>query len=436
MTQTGKTPFSKNHLYLIILLIASTVVTMLSTVLTYKNALNSTDYSLKLQALGISVSLEASLKNSDKLGQQKNIFKEIITDEKWEGIAFIGLYDKNGMTLLHSNENLIGRQIQDENIERVANSGIPVHEYSVIGTGEKVFIWYSPLHIQDKITDSDINEPSMILRIALHTYPVEKTIREARLQVLSISSVVIILWITGYFFMRASRRAEILKNMMLERERFAVIGELASVLAHEIRNPLGSIKGFAQYIKERNPDVSEGYLDIIISESERLETLTDDLLVYARPVEIKKEEFIVSELLYETVKSIQVPEIKINISSDNDIKIKTDRDKLKQILLNIIKNSLDSIESLQNEERALAGVIDIKTERIKDNLVLSISDNGCGMSRETILKAFIPFFTTKTKGTGLGLAIVDKLIKAIGGKIEIKSELLKGTVFKLILPLK
>jgi two-component system sensor histidine kinase HydH len=419
-----------NYIYLIATLVFATVITVISAFLTYKNSIKAAEDSLNLQALGIAVSLETSLKDSDELRvksyelkSQKNIFKDIITGGRWEGIAFIALYDKNGTTILHSNENLIGRQAQDKNLKKVIDTGIPFHTYITLGTDERVFVLDFPVHIRNS---------ERILRLALHTNPVEGIVRQARLHVFGMFFIIAVLWIVGYFFVRASKHSDELRMKMAERESFAVIGEMASVLAHEIRNPLGSIKGFAQYLKEQNTDnrtQSTDFLDIIVSESKRLEALTEDLLMYAKPVELKSEEFDVGDLTDEIVRTINQSmdyskKVNIKVSVPSGLKIKSDRYKLKQIFMNILQNAID----------AESKVIDIKAEFVDDKVAILISDDGCGMSHEMKENAFKPFFTTKTKGTGLGLAIVDKLTKAIGGKIELESEPEKGTVFKLLIP--
>ncbi|WP_333655895.1 two-component system sensor histidine kinase NtrB [Dissulfurispira sp.] len=412
-----------NHIYLIAILVFATVITLISTFLTYKNSKKAAEDSLNLQALGIAVSLETSLNNSDELRKQKNIFKEIITEGRWEGIAFIALYDKNGTIILHSNENLIGRQARDRNLKKVIDTGTPSHTYITLGTDERVFILDFPVHIRNS---------ERILRLALHTNPVEGIVRQARLHVLGMFFIIALLWVVGYFFVRASRHSDELRMKMAERERFAVIGEMASVLAHEIRNPLGSIKGFAQYLKEQNTDnriQGADSLDIIVSESKRLEALTEDLLMYAKPMEVKPGEFDVGDLTDEIVRTINQSmgdskKVNIKVSVPSGLKIKSDRDKLKQVLTNILQNAVD----------AGSRVIDIKAEFMNDKTTIWISDDGCGMSQETKENVFKPFFTTKTKGTGLGLAIVDKLTKAIGGEIELESEPQKGTVFKIVIP--
>jgi two-component system sensor histidine kinase HydH len=351
-----------NYSYLIAILVFATIVTLISTFLTYKNSMKAAEDSLNLQALGIAVSLETSLNNSGELRRQKNIFKEIITGGRWEGIAFVGLYDKDGITILHSNENLIGRQVMDSNLKKAMDTGIPSHTYITLGTNERVFVLDFPVHVQNT---------GRILRLALHTYPAQGIVRQARLHALGMLFIIAVLWIIGYFFVRASRHSDELKMKMAERERLAAIGEMASVLAHEIRNPLGSIKGFAQYLKEQNTDkMVHGIdsLDIIVSESKRLEDLTEELLMYAKPVEVKSDDFDVLELINEVIKTMQNnKKVDIKVSVPAGITIKSDSDKLKQIFMNIMQNAIDA------ESR----VVDIKVEFMNGKMAILISDDGC-----------------------------------------------------------
>lgn len=418
----------KANIYLVAILTASTIVTLISIALTYRNSARAAEDSLKLQALGIAVSLEASMKDSEgsgvksyELKHRKNIFKEIITEGRWEGIAFIALYDKRGATLLHSNENLIGRQVQDTHAGEAAETGKPVYGYLTLGTGEQVFLLNFPLYIKDE---------TGTLRLALRTYPIEENTRQARLHALSMFLVIGILWLVGGFFIKALKRSDELKKLILERERLAVIGEMASVLAHEIRNPLGSIKGFAQYMKEQGAEgrpLNTDSLDIIISESGRLDSLTEDLLMYAKPADIRLEEFDVSGLVEEIVRGRSADDIDIKVLVPDSLKIKSDRDKLKQVLINIIQNSVDALGD--------KGILDIGAGTVGNKITIIVKDNGCGMDKEAMANAFKPFFTTKARGTGLGLAIVDKLVKSLGGTIELQSELGKGTVFKVTIPI-
>ena len=415
---------SKNTLYLIIILAAATLLTAVGTYFTYRNSLFAVEESLKLQSLGIAVSLEPSL---SRIKPGENIFRDIVTEGRWEGIAFIALYNEAGMTILHSNENLINKTVEDEFIKSSLSSGEAIYNYTMLGTGERIFALTFPVSLDNS---------AGVIRVALHTFPFEKIVRQARFQAASAAFLILILWIMGYFFVKAAKQSEKLNKAMEERQRLAMLGEMSSVLAHEIRNPLGSIKGFAQLISEQvhsrknETSDSEEYLNIIISESTRLESLTDDLLLYAKTSEYKPEDIELKAMISECIKNIQAnihsKQVDFKISLPEALIIKTDYNKLKQILINIIQNSVESIS-----ER---GTVEITAEIKNNSTVISIKDDGSGMDEATRSNAFKPFFTTKTRGTGLGLAVVDRLAKSIGGQIELQSAPEKGTKFRITIP--
>jgi two-component system sensor histidine kinase HydH len=419
-------PLTRTHLYLFIILAAATAVTMAGSFVTYGNARSFAEDSLKLQTLGIAVSLDAALKDSGPTIRHKgkdNIFTNIITGGRWQGIAFLALYDRHRLTLLHSNENLIGRKIEDLSIRKALETSEPAYEYIALGTGESVFVLNFPVHGP---------QGDLALRIALHTYPAEGIIRHAKLLVTGMFFVLLIVWSVGYFFAVAVSRSEYLKIKMAEKERLAVLGEMSSVLAHEIRNPLGSIKGFAQYLLEADQTAKghahKEYLDIIISEATRLETLTEHLLLYAKPMETLSSRFRLKGLVDETVQTfLQLGSgVSIGVFIQEDLEVIADRDKLRQALINIIRNSMDALDN--------DGKIVIKAVRKGDRAEVTVMDNGAGMDEQTVGKAFNPFFTTRTRGTGLGLAIVLKLVTAMAGTVSIESSLGKGTVFRLTIP--
>jgi len=416
---------AKGTRYLVVALIAATAITMASVSLTYRSALRASEDSLKLMALGIAVSLEATLSRMDR--DRNTLFSEILAGSRWEGIAFIALCDAQGRILLHSNAHLINRQLQDSQISQVAEGGTPLHDYTTLGTGERVFVLYFPVHLP---------ESRAILKLALHTYPAEKIIRDARTQAALISFITLALWVTAFFFIKAIKRSEKMEKVIAERGQMALLGEMASILAHEIRNPLGSIKGFAQYVMEQDHQKSRQYLDIIVAESQRLEVLTEDLLRYAKPSKDTPVVFGLPELVDEVVcmETLAGPadnNIRWTIDIPRELTIKTDRDKIKQILINILQNSRDAV----GERPGVEGTIGVSaTEVEKDRVCIMIEDNGPGMDRKTLDCAFQPFFTTRTKGTGLGLAIVEKLCRSLGGSLELQSEQDRGTTLRITLP--
>lgn len=410
---------------ILIILTIATAATVLHATFTWRSAGVAAEDALKLQSLGIAASIEASLRRSD-LGAS-SIFSDIIAEGGWEGIAYLSLHTNNGTVILHSNKNLIGRRAQDDQLLAVAATRKPAQHYIRLATDERVFVMDMPLHI---------HSGEYILRLALHTYPAESVIRQARLSIGAAAGVVIVLWVIGFFLLRIQRREDELRATMAERERLAVLGEMASVLAHEIRNPLGSIKGFAQYLREQQNSAHDrsiaaermdSSLDVIVSEAERLETLTDDLLVYARTDEVRTVEFELCPLLEEAIAPYsQRGEISISATCTSEGLVRTDRNKLRQILINLLENALVAVES--------GGSVEVIARASRGTIELDIKDTGPGMPADVASRAFEPFFTTKTRGTGLGLAIVKRLVDLLHGSITLKTAPGEGVQFSIVLP--
>ena len=414
----------KRNLFFVCLIATSIAVTLVSTYISYKNAVHAAQDFLKSQAKGIATSLDTAL---SRYGTKENIFTDIIESGKWEGIAFLGLYTRDGLTVLHSNEHLIHKKIEDADIKNAAERGEPIYHTMVLGTGEEVFALDVPVHLR---------ESTMTLRVALHTYPARTIARGARFQLVSVGVVLSILSLISVFFLIASRRKEELEKTIAEKEKLSILGEMASVLAHEIRNPLGSIKGFAQYLKEQitgqrpqNREVTEQYLDIIVSESKRIETLTEDLLTYARQDDLRIQNFSLLALVRETLSSVSVPSaISLRVDIPEDIILVSDRNKLRQMVENLLQNAIDAIPETGN--------IEIHAEGKGESVLMKVSDSGEGMNEDALANIFKPFYTTKTKGTGLGLAIVERYTRALGGKMSVESRRGKGSTFSILIPMK
>lgn len=369
--------------------------------------------------MALSSTIETSL---TRYGLRQEIFKDIILSERWEGIAFLAFYDREGVTILHSNEKLINTKINASKLESTLNAGIPEFSYVVLGTGENVFILDIPVVIQRK---------EGVLRIALHAYPSQTIIEKARVLFISVSGMLVLFWIITILFIRSLRKRLKLESLVAHNERMAMLGRMASVLAHEIRNPLGSIKGFAQYLKEHSGKIderTEKSINIIIDESNRLELLTEDLLIYARIDELRTEKIDVISLIRDVITSLAVKEreILINFNLPERLMIVSDKEKLRQVIFNLLQNSIDAIGS--------KGKISLSVKKDDHFVEITVSDTGKGIGRDEIERIFTPFYTTKVRGTGLGLAIVDKLVKVLGGSIRVESEPNRYTTFIMKVP--
>ena len=227
----------------------------------------------------------------------------------------------------------------------------------------------------------------------------------------------------------------LLRGEIERSRRLASVGRLAAGVAHEIRNPLSSIKGFATYFKERYQDIPQDQqtATIMIQEVDRLNRVVSQLLEFARPVNIKPQSTNLSALIDDSIKLIENQAAQKNIvvkthNSNQATEIMIDPDRLNQVLLNLY---LNAIESMDNGGELK---VELSSNSETDGIDIKISDTGCGINPEDLTKIFDPYYTTKSSGTGLGLAIAHNIIEAIGGQIMVESHPDQGTSFRIIIP--
>lgn len=220
-------------------------------------------------------------------------------------------------------------------------------------------------------------------------------------------------------------------NRKLEREKNLMLAEMAPVFAHEIRNPLGSLKGAAQYLKtEAATDEQQKLFDVIIEEVNRLNAVANQFLTYASPYTFKPVPTNINTLIRKAISIIAAHErlgniIIIQELSDELPAVKIDEPLLMQVILNI---ALNAIEAMSGE-----GVLTFQTSHVENDadhfVSIEIRDTGQGMDKKTVKNIFKPFFTTKERGVGLGLAICQKIVQNHGGLIQVKSMPGEGASF-------
>ena len=216
------------------------------------------------------------------------------------------------------------------------------------------------------------------------------------------------------------------------RERMAEIGKFSTMIAHELKNPLGIIKGSVDILsKEDTPKhLRETMLSYIADEIRRLNKLIENFLSFARPMPALKSQININNLI-EKLTSLLPQDEKKSFSIETQLAelpmIEVDEAQITQALLNLLNNSIDAIK----EE----GKIILRTKKEDKWVIIEIQDNGCGIPEDVRDRIFEPFFTTKEKGMGLGLSIVKKIVDNHQGIIEIKSNIGEGTVFTIKLPI-
>jgi two-component system sensor histidine kinase PilS (NtrC family) len=234
-------------------------------------------------------------------------------------------------------------------------------------------------------------------------------------------------------------RTKELEESMRRAEMLASIGQLAAGIAHEIRNPLASISGAIQLLKDEKEsnDSTQKLMEIILAESNRLNHLITDFLLYAQPPKLNKKPVDLGALVNDTlevfshspqwtqgIKLVKIIEPNITINGDNQ--------QLQQVLWNLFINAVDAMEG--------KGLLEVKLQKDgkRKRIMLLVSDTGKGILPQDINRIFDPFFTTKGGGTGLGLSIVHKIVETHEGEISVRSRLdhSTGTTFTITFPVK
>jgi len=242
--------------------------------------------------------------------------------------------------------------------------------------------------------------------------------------------------ITGYVFLfRDLTQIGELKKQVETNRRLAAIGKLAAGVAHEIRNPLSSIKGFATYFGkryEKNENDRETAL-IMVSEVERINRSITQLLEFAKPLGVEKKEVDIRQMIDHSLKLIHhdLEQKDIRAKVDIDISktlIHTDGDRMNQVLLNLYINAVAALE------RGGTLAVSVKDTSQEEWIEIRVKDNGKGIDEEFLDQIFDPYFTSRPTGTGLGLSIVHRIIENLGGNIRVESKKGEGACFIINLP--
>ncbi|MBI5634586.1 MAG: PAS domain S-box protein [Nitrospirae bacterium] len=214
-------------------------------------------------------------------------------------------------------------------------------------------------------------------------------------------------------------------------EKMAALGEVAARVAHEIRNPLVSVGGFAKRLEKKLDGNLKEYAGIIVKEVSRLESILREILGFVKEVRLSRVEVNINDIVEDIARLMQsdINERGIILHKDYQPvpKVFVDPDRTKEAIVNIVTNSIQALQG--------TGTITMRTYADGDDVVLEVRDTGKGIPAEEMNSIFNPFFTTKSTGTGLGLAITHRIIQEHNGRIEVESEVDRGTVFRVFIPI-
>ncbi|WP_421383755.1 ATP-binding protein [Bacillus salacetis] len=222
---------------------------------------------------------------------------------------------------------------------------------------------------------------------------------------------------------------------MVYLDKLNMVGQMAASIAHEIRNPLSTVRGFIQHLSEDTKDEQfKRFSPLILEELDRTNKIITDYLSISKPEKFHLAEINLTKVIQSSVDLLRpyaaYSNTSIFFNMDKEYYIQADEHHLKQAIMNIIKNGIES-----TEDKRGTVVIELGPGKMANTVEVCILDNGMGMTQEQLRKIGLPFYTTKSKGTGLGSMVTNKIIREMHGKIEYDSQLEKGTTVCIVLPL-
>ena len=375
--------------------------------------------------------------NSDYL---LNFEKEIGVQTQIENLGrhsdseFIAFLDGNLKIVAHTDRRLIGEQEKEPLVLRAKVDGQLFSQIVENSEGKRYFEVVKPVALDEfnlGFIKFGLSLGSM--EIAWHN-----SLRAIVILSLAILSAGI-LGMAAIFHNQHLHLQEVkaLEIEVLHRERLSALGNMAAAVAHEIRNPLNSISMGLQRLKlEFNPaDDHEDYsrlTELMLGEVQRLNSLVEQFLTLARPVEIKAEALPLAEVLKElaALQKGQARDSNVRIraiTAPNMPPLMADPAHLTQVLLNLMINGLQAMPD--------GGTLTLEAKTVNNHFLIAVTDTGSGIAPENQQRIFEPYFTTKVKGTGLGLAISRRIIEAHGGTLTVTSQLGQGSRFEISLPL-
>ena len=289
-----------------------------------------------------------------------------------------------------------------------------------------------------------LDERRLTLVVVLDPQRFNAALRRQLWQIFALTASLLLVGLGGWLSLIAvqglrgsQERLGRLEQELRRHERLAALGKMAAGVAHELRNPLSSIKGLALILKERLPEEAraDGTADLLIQEVGRLNRAIGDLLAYAKPPQLEKTRISLNEVARHAVELMRPDAAAMGVALEfspaaTAAVVDADKDKLSQVLLNLLMNAMQALDKIEDGGR-ISVAVTVAGSRAK----LTVADTGCGIAPENLPKIFDPYFTTKSTGTGLGLALSAQIIEEHGGRIVADSEPSRGTRMECFLPL-
>jgi two-component system sensor histidine kinase HydH len=378
-------------------LLLSTAAVLYATGLNARTAQTLAESSLESTALALSASAEIALRAGGILAEGE--IRDILSDRV---VAYALIAGEDGTVLFHSNPGLAGTKLQETGLEEWLRSGKTYGRRVSLGTGLPAYEFNYLLRGPEGKVE--------ILRLVLHTTQADRILSDARKMWWTVGAVLFLLWGVGIALERVLTRYLRLQAEADRREHLALIGQMTSTLAHEIRNALGSIKGYTQWVDEKVE-----------------EALVNDLLAFSREENYSVEPVDIDAILHESVViGASGWTGKVEFDTADGACVTVDPGKLHRVLANGIRNAIQAMGD--------RGTLRISAQPEDRQVTIRIEDEGPGIPEAELPRLFTPFFTTKVDGTGLGLAYSKKVIEGMKGEIELTNREGGGAVLTIRLP--
>ncbi|MHB8765086.1 MAG: sensor histidine kinase [Deferrisomatales bacterium] len=364
---------------------------------------------LEATALALSASAERALRAGGGTEEMRGILSDRI-------VAYALISDRAGVVRFHTNPGLVGTRLTPLRERPDRPVGRRVH----LGTGVPAYeLWY-PLHGGPQPEE---------LVVVLHTTPIDGVAASSRSLHWGLGVMVTLLWATGLAVDRLAGRLLAVRDEMARRERLTLVGHLTATLSHEIRNAVGGVKGYAQWIDEKtgDDDPRKRGLASILRGTARIEGLVDDLLRFSREENYHLEAVPAGPAVAEAVRAgASAWGGELAVAVPEGLSVLADAEKLGRALVNAVRNAVQAMPH--------GGTLSLTVAPGRGGrVVFEIADTGSGLPEEAREKLFTPFFTTKADGTGLGLAYSKKVIEGMGGTISLGNGA-RGAVLAISLP--
>ncbi|MGZ0723284.1 two-component system sensor histidine kinase ZraS [Kluyvera cryocrescens] len=370
----------------------------------------------------------------------------MLEEMAWQpGVLWFAVTDEQGKIIAHSDAQQVGQPLYDARTMQKLAPG-DTERWRRLTSPEpalEIYRQFRPLnaagsHHMRMMMRRNVVETAQVIFIAFDARELEaeqaRGLRNMIVMLCAAAVVMVATVLAQFWFSRYQRSRKLLQEATHRKEKLVALGHLAAGVAHEIRNPLSSIKGLAKYFAERTPPGGEAYelAQVMAKEADRLNRVVSELLELVRPTHLKWQPVDLNEVISHSLQLVSQDALSRHITLQFSAHpvgchIQADPDRLNQVLLNLY---LNAIQAMDHEGAITVSVAEYGDGRVK----LSVADSGKGMTAEQRQAIFTPYFTTKAEGTGLGLAVVQNIVEQHGGTIHVESTLGKGSVFTLYLP--